>query len=430
MPITIFVIVFLFFLFLGMPISFVMLISSAAYFITSNNLDFFMIIPERMFSALNVFVLMALPFFMLSGEIMNRIGMSERLVEFSNIIIGRVRGGLAQVNVLASILFAGITGIALGDIAALGKIFIPAMEKQGYSRSFAGAVTAASSIVGPIIPPSTIIILYCAVMELSVGGMFVAAVIPGILIGISDMIIVAYLARKRNYPVYKTPISFKILIKSTQNAILALLMPLLIVGGILGGIFTPTEAAATAAIYSVFIGFFVYRNLKIAHLKDILKTSVYDSARLFFILASAAVVSWIFAMENINEVVSSLFLGISHNKYLLILLLNVVFLFLGLWLSPGANIILFAPIFAPLAYKLGIHPFQFGIMVIINCNIGILTPPVGFVLFAVASITKIDIIKLTRDLLPFLAINLVVIFLVAFVPELTLWIPQVTGLVK
>ena len=430
MPITVFIIVFLLFLLMGMPISFVMLISSVAYFIASNNLDFFMIIPERIFSALNIFVLMALPFFMLSGEIMNRIGMSERLIEFSNIIIGRVRGGLAQVNVLASILFAGITGIALGDIAALGKIFIPAMEKQGYSKSFAGAVTAASSIVGPIIPPSTIIILYCAVMEISVGGMFVSAIIPGILIGVSDMIIVAYLARKRNYPIYKTPISYKILCKSTKNAILALLMPVLIVGGILGGIFTPTEAAATAAIYSIFIGFFVYRNLKFSYLKEILKNSVYDSARLFFILASAAVVSWIFAMENISEIVSALFLGISNNKYLLILLINIIYLFLGLWLSPGAIIILFAPVFAPLAYDLGLHPFQYGIMVIINCNIGILTPPVGFVLFAVASIAKIDIIKLTKDLLPFLAINMVVIFLVAFIPELSLWIPHMAGLVK
>ena len=426
----VFIISFFFLLFFGMPISFVMLISSVAYFIASGNLDFFMIIPERMFSGINIFVLMALPFFMLSGEIMNRAGMSERLVDFANIIIGRVRGGLAQVNVLASILFAGITGIALGDVAALGKIFIPTMEKQGYTRSFAGAVTAASSIVGPIIPPSNIIILYCAVMELSVGGMFVAAIIPGLLIGISDMIIVAYLARKHNFPVSKTPISLNILVKSTSNAILALLMPVLIVGGILGGFFTPTEAAATAVMYAVFIGFVMYRNMTFGDLKAILRNSVYDSSRLFFILAGAAVVSWIFAMENVNGMVESLFLGISQSRIFLILMINFLYLFLGLWLSPGTNIILFAPVLAPLAYKLGIHPFQFGIMVIINCNIGILTPPVGFVLFAVASITNTGIGRLTRDLLPFLAINLVVILMVAFIPELTLWIPRMAGFIK
>ena len=430
MALSVFVISFFLLLFLGMPIAFVMVVSSAAYFIFSGNLDFFLIIPERMFSGVNVFVLMALPFFMLSGEIMNRAGMSDRLVSFANVIIGRVRGGLAQVNVLTSILFAGITGIALGDVAALGKIFIPTMEKQGYTRSFAGAVTAASSIVGPIIPPSNLIILYCAIMEVSVGGMFIAAIIPGLLIGLADMGIVAYLARKHNFPVYKAPITPKIFVKSTANATLALLMPVLIIGGILGGLFTPTEAAATAVIYALIIGYVVYRNMNFQDLKEILKVSVHDSSRLFFILAGAAVVSWIFAMEDVNTIVESMFLGISQNKVLLILMINLLFLFLGLWLSPGANIVLFAPVLAPLAYKLGIHPYQFGIMVVINCNIGILTPPVGFVLFAVASITKTGIGQLTRDLLPFLLANFVIILLVAFIPELTLWIPEMAGFLE
>lgn len=429
MALPAFIIVFFITLILGLPIIFVMLLSSGVYFIVSGNLSFFYAFPERMYSGIDSFILMAVPFFLLAGEIMNRSEMSERLIEFANLIIGRVRGGLAQVNVLASILFAGLTGVALGDVAALGKIFIPTMEKQGYTRSFAAAVTGASSIVGPIIPPSAIIILYCAIMEISVGAMFVAAIIPGLMIGISDMIVVALLAKKRNFPVQRIPFTFKAFAISFSNASVAVVMPVLIIGGILGGLFTPTEAAACAVVYAIFIGFVITKKMSVNKLALSLKTASLESARLLIIIAAATVVSWIFAMESVDLIVAKIFMGFTQNKFALILAINILYLILGMWLDPGANIILFAPVIAPLAYKLGVHPFQLGIMLVINCNIGILTPPVGYVLFAIADISKSKISDLTKDLLPFLVVNIVVVLLVAFVPELTLWFPKLFGFI-
>jgi tripartite ATP-independent transporter DctM subunit len=367
---------------------------------------------------------------MLSGEILNRSGMSERLVQFANLVIGRVRGGLAQVNVLTSIIFAGLTGVALGDIAALGKVFIPSMEKQGYTRSFAAAVTGASSIVGPIIPPSGMIVLYCAILELSVGGMFVSAIIPGILIGVSDMLIVAILAKKKNFPVQKIPFKAKESIQCFAHASVAIFMPVLIIGGILGGVFTPTEAAGAAVIYSLFVGLTITRELNTRSIMASLKVASADSARLFIIIAAASVVSWIFAMEKVDDKLAHFILAFTQNKFLLIISINVFFLLLGLWLDPGTSLIIFAPIIAPFAYKLGIHPFQLGIMLIINVNIGILTPPVGFVLFAISSISQSGIGEIARDLLPFLAINFIIVLLVGFIPDISLWLPQVFGFIK
>lgn len=424
-----FIIVFIVLLFMGMPVAFIMLLASAVYFLIGGNMMFLWSFPERMFCGLDSFVFLALPFFMLAGEIMNRSEMSERLVEFATLVIGRVRGGLAQINVLTSILFAGLTGIALGDVAALGKIFIPTMEKQGYTRSFAAAVTGASSIVGPIIPPSALIVVYCAFMEVSVGGMFVAAVIPGLLIGLSDMLIVAFLAKRRNFPVFKVPFSKDIYWRSFTSASIALLMPVLIIGGILSGIFTPTEAAGASVVYALVVGLAVTRKLTFATTKQALKTASRDSARLFIILAAAAVVSWIFTIENVDEKLASTLLAITSNKIILILGLNLFYILLGLWLDPGTALIIFAPVVAPFAYQLGIHPFQLGIMLIINVNIGILTPPVGFVLFAISSISKTSIAEITKDLLPFLAINVFVVLLVGFIPPLTLWLPKIFGFI-
>lgn len=427
MAFTIFIISFLILLFIGMPVAFVMLLSSAIYFLIDGNMMMLWAFPERMFSRMDQFVFLAIPFFMLAGEIMNRSGMSERLVDFATLIVGRFRGGLAQVNVLTSILFAGLTGIALGDVAALGKIFIPAMEKQGYTRSFAAAVTGASSIVGPIIPPSAIIVIYCAFLDVSVGGMFIAAIIPGLLIGISDMLIVAILAKKHNFPVYKVPFSKEVYFRSFSAASLAILMPVLIIGGILGGFFTPTEAAVIAVVYALFIGFVVTRKLDLKAIKETFLTGSRDTARLFIILASAGIVVYICTMENIDDKLGGVIFTITENKILLILGLNLFYLFLGLFLDPGIGIVIFAPLIAPFAYELGIHPFQFGIMVIINLNIGILTPPVGLVLFAITAISKTSVTAIAKDLLPFLAINILVVLLVGFIPFLTLWLPNLFG---
>jgi tripartite ATP-independent transporter DctM subunit len=429
MEFIIFITMFIVLLAIGMPIGFVMLLGAATYFLVGGNMLYLWSFPERMFSQLDSFIFLALPFFMLAGEIMNRSEMSERLIDFATIIVGRVRGGLAQVNVMTSILFAGLTGVALGDVAALGKVFIPNMEKQGYTRSFAAAVTAASSIVGPIIPPSGIIIIYAAYMDVSVGGMFVAAIVPGLLIGLSDMLIVALLARRKNFPVFKVPLSRKLFLHSFSGASLALMMPILLIGGILSGIFTPTEAAGASVVYALIVGLFITRKLTITSIKQTLLASSRDSARLFFILGGAALVNWICAIENVDDMVANILFAFTRNPSILIIGIIVFYLFLGLFLDATIGIIIFAPLIAPFAYKLGVHPFQLGIMIIVIMNIGILTPPVGFVLYAISSISKTDIGTITKDLLPFLFVNLIVVFMLGFIPSLTLWLPDIFGFI-
>ncbi|MCG8356581.1 MAG: TRAP transporter large permease subunit, partial [Kiloniellales bacterium] len=254
MGIGAFILVFALALLLGMPIAFAMLLASALYFTTNDADVLLQMLPERLFGGLDLFILLAIPMFLMAGDLMNRAGMSDRLITFANLLVGRLRGGLAQVNVLSSVLFSGVTGIALGDVVALGKIFIPAMERSGYSRSFAAAVTAASSLIGPIIPPSTIAVLYAAIMGVSVGGMFVAAIIPGLLIGLSDMIVVYLVARRRGYGVSSETVDRGKFLRSFRDALLAIVMPVIIIGGMLGGIFTPTEAAAVAVLYAAIMG--------------------------------------------------------------------------------------------------------------------------------------------------------------------------------
>jgi len=421
-------VLFLFLLFFGVPIGLVMGMCSLFYFLTSGNPFFIKMLPERMFGGIDQFVLMAIPFFMFAGELMNRIGISDKLVKFANLLIGKVRGGLAQVNILSSIIFAGITGVALGDIAAIGTIFIPAMEKQGYDRKFSAAVTAASSIIGPIIPPSINIVFYCAIMRVSVGKMFLAAIIPGIIIGLSDMIIVYFLAKKRNYPKVEVKTNPKEFVQSLKGALYAIVSPLIIIGGIVFGMFTPTEAAAVAILYSIIIGFFVFRTLKIKDLIMSAKYAVYGSAKIFFIITGGYALAWVFGMENIASVVEKLILNISENKIILILLINAIFLIAGMFGETDVAIILLAPILAPIVLKFGIGEIQFGIMLIVNVIIGLLTPPVGTILYVVADMARVPSMELAIELLPFIAVNYIGVLMIAFFPFLTEWLPALVGL--
>jgi tripartite ATP-independent transporter DctM subunit len=428
MTLGLFLLIFLAFLFAGIPVGFAMIISGFFYLLSSGDLMNLVMMPEKIFSGINVFVLTAIPFFMLAGDIMNRSGISDRLISFSNIVIGRVRGGLAQVNVLASILFAGITGVALGDIAALGTVFVPAMEKQGYDREFSAGVTAASSLVGPIIPPSVVMVLYAAVMEVSVGGMFLGAIIPGLLIGLTDMAMVAIIASRRKYPKVIVKTSFRMFLFGLKDALLALMMPIIIIGGLLTGVFTPTEAAAVSVAYSIIVGVVVFHSLNWKDLLASLKSAVRSSAKLYLIIAGASVVTWVFGAERVPKVAEQFFLSITTNKFTLILLVNAFFLFMGTWMDPGVSIILFAPILWPIAAKLGLNAVQFGIMIVINTNIGLCTPPVGNVLFAIADLAKVDLFRVSREILPFLLFNLFVVLAVGYFPELTLWLPRLLGL--
>jgi tripartite ATP-independent transporter DctM subunit len=358
---------------------------------------------------------------------MDRSGISNRLIKFSNILLGRIRGGLAHVNVVTSTIFAGTTGVALAEVVALGTVFVPSMVREGYDKKFAAALTAASAILGPIIPPSIIIVLYCAVVQESVGALFVGAIIPGLMIGLSDVIIVWFRAKQRGYPKQEIHVTAKEYLIGFKDALLALFMPFIIIGGLVGGIFTPTEAAAAAVVYGLIIGFLIYRSLKIKDLLGALKNTVILSSKLFFILAGASMLTWIFGFERMPVLIDQVLRSATDNKYVLLLLVNLFFLFMGTWMDIGASIILFAPIVAPIAKSMGVDPIQFGIMVVVNNCIGLVTPPVGVVLFAISDLTKLDIMEVGRELMPFILINILVVMMVAYIPELTLFLPRLFG---
>jgi len=414
----------------GLPIAFCMGLCGVFYFLITDQLMFLTMIPHKIFTGLNVYVLMAVPFFMLAGEIMDKSLITDRLVRFSNLIVGRLEGGLAHVNVVSSMLFAGITGTAVGDVAALGTIFIPAMKKEGYDAPFSAAITASSALVGPIIPPSVIIIIYCAVAGVSVGGMFAAAIVPGLMIGISDMVIIHILSKRRNYPKRTFKVKTKEYLIGFRDASLAIIMPIIILGGILFGVFTPTEAAATAVGYACIISFFVYRSLKIAAVPPILYKASYNSAKLLLILGCVGIMSWVFGIENVPELLKELITKYVSNKYAILLILNIFLLIVGMWMTTGAAIMLFTPILSPLALSIGVHPFTWGTIMLLNLVIGLCTPPVGVVLFAAADVAEIPIEKIFRAILPMLIMDLFVLLLVNLIPKLTLFLPRIFGFVN
>ena len=429
MSIEVFLVLFLFLIFVGAPIWLVMAFPCLLYFLFSGVDAFMLTIPSRIFDGMDNFVLTAIPFFLVAGDLMNRSGMSSRLVEFANLIVGRLRGGLAQVNVASSLLFAGITGVAVGDVASLGKIFIPNMEKEGYSRAFAAAVTAASSLVGPIIPPSVLIIFYASIMDVSVAAMFAAALIPGVMMASVCSLIVAFQAHRRNYPKRETKIALGEASRISRNALLALFMPVFIIGTLLGGVMTPTEAAAAAVVYALIVGGFVFRALTLTDIQKSLTSAVQDSSKLMLIIAMATMVGFIFAIEDVPGRVKDWLSFLEGRPLLTILIINLIILMLGFWTEPSVIIILFVPIFAPIMFAIDIHPVTFGIMVLVNCMVGLCTPPVGNVLFAIASIIDVDIVELSKELFPFLMLIFVIVLSLGIFPDLTLAVPTWLGLV-
>ena len=407
----------------GVPIAFSMIAISGLYFVTGPIPGFVELLPQKMFEGIDFIILTAIPFFLLAGELMNRSGMAERLMHFANLVVGQVRGGFAYVNVLASLLFSGLTGIAVGDIAALGKLEVVAMEKAGYPRGFAAAVTVASSLVGPIIPPSGIIILYCAIMNVSVGGMFLAALVPGVLLALADMAVIGVQARMRNFPVSQVKRTRPAVMSATKDAALALLMPVFLIGGIVGGIMTPTEAAAASVVYALIVGTLVYRAFAPRDIYRILCSSAYEAARLLFMIAAALTMTWIFALENVSGLARDFFAALDAHPLVVIFLINALFLVLGMFMDAALALILFGPIVAPVAYSIGVDPLQLGIMLIINVTVGLATPPIGNVLFAMCSVVNLKTGTLVRELLPFLSFKFLLLVVIGSVPALTVAVP-------
>lgn len=410
------------FLVLGIPIAFVLGLTSFVALLYSGSVPL-LIMPKEMFSGTDSFPLLAVPFFMLAGNLMNAGGITKRLVHFCNILLGYVRGGLAMVNIVASMFFAGITGAAAADASAIGSILIPAMTREKYDRDFSAAVTAAASTMGPIIPPSIPMIIFGAIAELSVGALFLAGVIPGVMVGLSLMAVAYVISRKRGYPKERRR-SLREFFLGLKDAFLALLMPAIIMGGILGGVFTPTEAAVVAVVYAFLVSFFIYREIRWKDLPKILIDSVVTTSILMLVIANSAIFGWILANEKVPQAVAQIFLSLSTNKWVILLLINLFLLFVGTFMETTASLIILTPILFPLAVKVGIDPIHFGLVMVLNLVIGLITPPLGVCLFIACSIAKITLEEITRAILPFLVAAIAVLFIVTYLPDLSLWIPR------
>ena len=406
---------------LRMPIAFSLGFSSFIYILFSDIP--LSILPERMFSGIDSFVILCVPGFILAGNLMNVGGITDRIIHFCMALIGHVRGGLGLANVGSSMVFAGISGTAISDTVSIGSVMIPAMIKRGYDAEFSAAVTASSSTVGPIIPPSLPMVIAGTVTGLSVSRLFVAGIIPGLLLGFGLGIVSYLISVKRNHP-KEDRLPFREVIRSFFSAFWAILMTLIILGGIMGGFFTPTEAAMIAVFYALIVGFFVYGELKLAALPKIIFDSAVTTASLMVLVGFANVFAWILTSEEIPLMVTQAMLSISSGPTGYIILVNILLVFVGMFMETIAALMILMPILLKPAIALGIDPIQFAIMCVLNLVIGLTTPPVGVCLFVASSIAKISVGRLSVALIPFIAVSLLVLLLVSFVPQVTLFLPN------
>jgi len=417
-------------LIIGLPVFFGLLAAPGLLLYLNGQERDITLLYRNVYNGIDSFPLMAIPFFMLAGELMNRGGITMRLVEFSQAFMGHLRGGLAHVNVLSSMLFAGLSGSAVADTSALGSMLIPAMEKQGYTRKFAAAITAASSVIGPIIPPSGIMIIYAYVMGESVAALFLAGVIPGAMVGIGLMLMVKFMANKYDFPVATNKYSWPERGQASIKAFFPLLTPVIILGGILGGIFTPTEAAAVAVAYALFIGLFVLRTLKISDLSGVITRAGITSSVVLLLVGAAMAFKTVVSLSHAPEQLAAFILTLTSNPLLLLFLINILLFIVGMFLDAGPAIIILGPILGPIFIGLGIDPIHFAIIMSVNLTVGLATPPMGLVLFVASAVSGERVEAIAKAILPFLAVEIVVIFLITYIPALSMTIPRLTGFVQ
>jgi C4-dicarboxylate transporter DctM subunit len=425
MVVFVLIISFVFFLLIGVPIAFVLGLTPLMAMMTQGETPL-ILAAQRIFTGIDSPILMAVPFFILAGNIMSAGSMTGRLVAFCNILVGWLRGGLAYVNVVISMIFAGITGAAVADTSAVGSILIPAMKKEGYDTDFAAAVTATSSTIGPIIPPSIPFIIYGVLAEVSIASLFLAGFVPGVLLGLFQMGVVGYYSRKRQYPKGRLP-SLKEALKGVGDAVLVLMLPIIILGGILSGIFTPTESACIASFYALFISFFVYRDIRVRDLPRILINTGATSSLVMLVISMASIFSWLLAVEEVPQLVTEIVLKATANKYLILLFLNAILLIVGTFMETGASLIILTPVLLPLMVQIGVDPLHFGVILVLNLVIGLTTPPVGVCLFIACSIGKTSLERLSRAILPFLLASIVVLLICTYWESLIMAIPIYFG---
>ena len=420
--------IFLILLFLNMPISFAIGIGAVISGLTLWDVDNTTIV-QRMLAAINVFPLLAVIFFIFSGVLMARGGISARLVRLAEVIVGRIPGGLAHINILSSMFFGGVSGSAVADVSSIGAMMIPAMEKDGYSRPYATAVTLTSAVMGPIIPPSIAMIIFAHVAgSVSIAGLFLAGAIPGVLIGVGLMV-VAFVNAKLYHDKVIPSIPLKERLIRVVDGVAGMMTIVIILGGITSGIFTATEAGAVAAFYALILTVFIYRSIKISELPAILYECCIINAVVLFLVATSSVFTWILTYENFPTMVSDMLLAITENKIIILLILNVLLLFLGMFIDQTPAIIMLVPVFLPLAQRLDIHLIHLGVIVVINLSFGLITPPVGTSLFVGCRIANLPITAVVRPMLQFLPIMIAVLLLVTYVPDIILWLPTIFGFV-
>lgn len=414
-------------LFSGMPIAYVLGISGATSIFLLSSIPL-KVLPQMMWVSLDSFPLMALPFFILAGEIMNHSGITKNLIDMSKLIVGKYKGGLAYTGIVASTFFASISGSASATAAAIGGMLIPPMVKEGYDKDFTAATITAASVVGPIIPPSTSMVILAVTASLSVGGLFLSGYVPGILYSVALMLYVRYKANKENFPISPFAISKAERMHAMKNSLPALLMPIILLGGILGGIFTATEAAAMACVYGLIVGFLYTKTLTFRVLPELFVRTAVTTAAIDLILATSNILGWSMTVFQIPQQITAWFLSLSTNPYVILLLINILLLIMGCFMEIVVTIVMLSPILFPLVQSLGIHPLHFGIVMIFNLCLGMATPPLGLSLFVACKVADTTIERITLKLWPMIVIGILVLAIITYIPIIPMFLPRLFGL--
>lgn len=406
----------------GLPIAFAIGLAGAATFLTQSGQPGF-VVAQKMIGGIDSFPFMAVPFFVFAGICMETGGISRRLVDFANCLVGSIRGGLAQVAVVTSMIFAGISGSGVADASAVGSVLIPAMRSKGFSAAFAAALIAAAGSIGMIIPPSMLMIVYGSLTGVSIGALFVGGIVPGVLVGLGLMVYAYVFARRQQYPV-EAPASLGQLWKAFREAIWALITPIIIIWGIVGGAFTATEAGAVAAIYAFLISTLVYRELPLGRLKEVFVRSAVITASVLLVISFAAIFSYIMAIEQVPAAVRGFLMSLSENRFAILALIVAILIVLGCVIETMVIIIILVPVLAPIGAAIGFDPVQFGVMMVIALNLGGITPPVGVLLFLTSGLANVPLMAASRHILPMIPVFVAVIAIIALVPEVVTYLPD------
>ncbi|OYU37890.1 MAG: C4-dicarboxylate ABC transporter permease [Pseudorhodobacter sp. PARRP1] len=418
--------IFIFTLIIGVPIAFVLGISGLGYFVMTDQTKFLVALPQRMIAGMDQFVLLAIPLFVLAGSIMDVGGLTRRLVGLANSVVGRFRGGLSLTAVWGAFLFGGVSGSAAADAAALGTVLVPDMKRQGYDEDYSAALIAVSSLMAPLVPPSIAMIIYGALSGTSISQLLIAGIVPGVMLAIILSCYAIYVAHREDYP-RAAPMAFQDIMRNAVQAIPVMLLPVIIVVGIRGGVFTATEAAAVAAIYALLVSGLIYRALSWQFLRQALLSTAIITSAIYVLIAMANIASFIFAIEQLPQTAVAGLTGLTDNPLLILLMVNMILLVLGMFLDTIGILILTVPALTAIGTQLGMDPVHLGVMVVFNVLIGFVTPPVGLCLFVIAGVTGRPIEKISIKALPMIGLALIVLAIIALVPEVVLFLPRALG---